>query len=279
MPALTSTRRVPILMYHSISSHATDRFKRFTVPSALFDEQVAYMQRNGYTSMTVTQYRNVITQGAMLPERPVILTFDDGFADFYSDALPVLRRYNFVATLYVTTSFVNGTSRWLRREGETERPMLNWDQLKEIAAYGIECGAHTHCHSQLDTLSASSAKMEIIQSKLLLEHQLGVQVESFAYPYGYYTARVKRQVKEAGYTSACAVKHAMSEVTGDPFILARQTVTAKTDINALEALLTGRNASLTKGMFARLSVPLWRWARHGAASFTRLFPVERQVVR
>jgi peptidoglycan/xylan/chitin deacetylase (PgdA/CDA1 family) len=279
MPALTTKRRVPILMYHSISRRATDRFKRFTVSPSLFAEQVAHMRRNGYTSLTVTQYVHACTQGEMLPERPVILTFDDGFADFYDEAFQVLERHRFVATLYVTSGFVNGTSRWLQREGEAARAMLTWDQLKEVVAYGVECGAHSHSHPQLDTLSPQAAKMEIIQSKLLLEDRLGQQVWSFAYPYGYYIARVKQQVKEAGYTSACAVKYSLSDVTGDPFALARQMVAADTDIDALEVLLTKDSPSITRSVYKYLGVPLWRCARLGSASLTRLLPDQEQVAR
>ena len=94
--------------------------------------------------------------------------------------------------------------------------MLTWDQLSEISANGIECGGHTHSHPQLDTLSPAEAFREIAQSKRLLEDHLGQNVLSFAYPFGYYTANTQRQVQEAGYTSACAVKYAMSSVTTIP---------------------------------------------------------------
>lgn len=278
MPAPIS-KRVPILMYHSISRYATGRFKRFTVSPSSFADQVAYMQRNDYTSLTVTQFVHACAQGETLPERPVILTFDDGFADFYDEALPVLKRHRFVATVYVTSGFVNGTSRWLRREGETARAMLTWDQLKEVIACGNECGAHSHSHPQLDTLSPQAAKMEIIQSKLLLEHHLGQQVASFAYPFGYYNANVKQQVKEAGYTSACAVRHALSDVTGDPFALARLMVTKNTDIQALEALLTGRGPSRAKSLYTNTRTLLWRWTRRASTSIARLLPEEEGVAR
>ena len=274
-----TAKRVPILMYHSISQHATARFKRFAVSPSLFDKHLTHLRCNGYTPLTVTEYMHACTRGETLPERPVVLTFDDGFADFYDEALPLLKRHHFVATLYVTSGFVNGTSRWLQREGEAERAMLSWDQLKEVVAYGIECGAHSHNHRQLDMLPPQAAKMEIIQSKLLLEHHLGQEVRSFAYPFGYYSAYIKRQVKEAGFTSACAVRYRLNNANSDPFALARQMVADDTDIDALEALLTRDDPSITRRIYTRAGVPLWRWIRRDSALIARLLPGEERVAR
>lgn len=274
-----NVKRVPILMYHSISPHASSRFKPFTVSPSLLADHLAYLQRNGYTSLTITQFVNACTRGEALPERSVVLTFDDGFADFYDNALPLLKRHRFVATLYVVTGFVNGTSRWLRREGETGRVMLGWDQLKDIAAHGIECAAHSHSHRQLDTLSPQVTKMEIIQSKLLLEHHLGQPVWSFAYPFGYYDAVIKQQVREAGFTSACAIKYRLNDLSGDPFALVRQMVAHDTDVDALEALLTRDGASMTRRIYTRVGVPLWRWARRSSASVAHLLPREEEVAK
>src|SRR5260370_4943876 len=210
-------KKVPILMYHSISQHVSPKFAQFAVSPGMFARQMEYLYQNAYNPLMVTQFVGLIQRGEVLPERPVILTFDDGFADFFTNALPVLQRYGFVATLYVATGFVNSTSRWLQCEGEADRPMLNWDQLAEISMHGIECGAHSHTHPQLDTLPSSQAQEEIVISKTLLERHLGQRIFSFAYPFGYYTATIKKFVQMSGYMSACAVKHAMSSETTDPF--------------------------------------------------------------
>lgn len=263
-------KKLAILMYHSISDHATPRFKQFTVSPALFAEHMAYLHQHAYTPVTVTQYVHALSQGgdasSALPERPVVLTFDDGFADFFTQALPVLKQFNFTATLYVATAFVNCTSRWLRREEEMKRPMVTWEQLTGISAQGIECGAHGHRHLQLDTLPSSLIQEEIIHSKLLLEERLGGTVSSFAYPFGYYTAAVRRQVQEAGYTSACAVKHAMSSETTDPYALARLMVKADTSVSALAALLNGHGSPVATTIYLRARTPLWQLARRASAS-------------
>jgi peptidoglycan/xylan/chitin deacetylase (PgdA/CDA1 family) len=263
-------KKVAILMYHSISDHAAPKFKQFTVSPALFADHMAYLHQHAYTPITVTQYVHALSQGggasSVLPERPVVLTFDDGFADFFTDALPVLKQFNFTATLYVATAFVNSTSRWLQREKEMTRPMVTWEQLTEISAQGIECGSHGHRHLQLDTLPSSVVQEEIIHSKLLLERYLGGNVSSFAYPFGYYTAGARRQVQEAGYTSACAVKHTISSETTDSFALARLMVKADTSVNALATLLAGRNSPALTMIYLRTRTPAWQLVRRASAS-------------
>lgn len=251
-------QHIPILMYHSISNYACSMFKPCTVSPELFREHLSYLDQHRYTPVTVTQFVQAMARGGDdLPPRPVILTFDDGYADFYTDALPALQRHGFPATLYIATAFVEGTSRWLQhRCDEGMRPMLTWSQLAEISASGIECGAHTHTHPPLDMLPLSVARDEIVRSKELLEEHLCQQVSSFAYPYGYYSARVRQVVQAASYASACAVKLAMSSLHDDPYALARIAITPDTDVNDLATVLaTGRGslvASPVKRTHARV---------------------------
>jgi len=129
---------VPILLYHSITDDATPRYRRWTVSPAMFAAQLAYLHEHHYTPITVSQLVHAFSDTTQLPSRPIVLTFDDGLADFYTNALPILAKHHFRATLYITTGYVGGTSRWLAALGEGERPMLQWSQLSEIDAAGIE---------------------------------------------------------------------------------------------------------------------------------------------
>ncbi len=260
-------KKVPILMYHSISHSTNRKFKQFTVSPFLFAEQMSYLHQHAYVPITVTQFVNGLSQGdSALPERPVILTFDDGFADFFTDALPVLKQYGFSATMYIITAFVNSTSCWLQREREASRPLLTWHQITQMHASGIEVGAHTHTHPQLDMLSASSAQNEIVISKKILEDHLGQKVSSFAYPFGYYTPTTQRLVQAAGYTSACAVKHAMSSASTNPFVLARLMVKPTTNIKIFATLLTDTSSYATtlSTTYARIRTPIWQFVRRSS---------------
>jgi peptidoglycan/xylan/chitin deacetylase (PgdA/CDA1 family) len=235
-------KKIPILMYHSIADSSTPGFKPFVVTPAQFAEQITYLHENNYIPVTVTQLMRARLENAfVLPERPVVITFDDGFADFFTDALPILKKYDFTATLYISTAFIEGTSRWLRNIEEGDRRMLTWAQVAEVHASGIECGAHTHTHPKLDIVSPSKAKTEIATSKKILEDHLGQEVLSFAYPFGYFTARVRQIVQEEGFHSACAVRYKMSRENDNPFSLARLIVEEGISIEAFASLLTGSN--------------------------------------
>jgi len=211
--------------------------------------------------MTVTQL--VQSAEEHLPEKPVVLTFDDGMSDFFTSALPVLTHYHFPATLYIATAFVNGTCDWLRHEGESTRLMLTWEQISQIQAAGIECGAHSHTHPQLDMLSSALAQHELLTSKNILEEHLGQSVTSFAYPYGYFTATTQRLIQAIGYTSACAVKHATYRIGTHPFALPRLMVKTSTSKAEFAALLTGRSTYSTQVFttYARMRTPVWQVVR------------------
>lgn len=264
-------KRIPILMYHSISYTDNPVFRPFVVAPSVFADQMAYLREHHYTPITVTQF--VRTRAAnipALPERPVVLTFDDGFADFFTEALPVLKRYGFPATLYVTTAYVGDTSRWLKQEQETTRPMLTWQQLREVCDSGIECGGHTHSHPQLDILPLAVAQDEIRHCKHMLEDRLEREVTSFAYPFGYSTAKVRQIVHNAGYSSACAVKHALNAFSTDVFALERLMVSADMNILAFAALLHGEKALSLKMFYLRTRTPAWQLVRRCSA-FTMQF--------
>lgn len=266
-------RKIPILMYHSIADEASPKFKSFAVPPLLFADQMAYLQRSNYSPLTVTQLVHTIQQKSPLPERPIVITFDDGFTDFYTHALPILQQYNLTATLYITTAFVNTTSKWLESEGEGMRPLLTWEQINEIHAAGIECGAHSHTHPQLDMVSLAKAREEVVTCKKILEDHLQEEVSSFAYPYGYYTTAVKQAVQKAGYTSACAVKFTLSSEKTDPFALARLKVSSDTSVQMLEELLTTGPDAMT-ALMLRARTPVWQFVRRSSTLMTR-YPVTK----
>lgn len=214
---------------------------------------MAHLRDSHYTPITAMQLARSMTDcSPRLPDRPVVITFDDGLADFYTGALPVLKSHGFAATLYVVSGCVGGTSCWLQSVGENEHPMLTWSQLADITANGIECGSHTHTHPRLADLPPAAARDEIIRSKAVLEQHLGLQVTSFAYPHGSYNASVRQAVRQAGYSSACAVHQALSSSVDDRFALSRMVVTGDTDVEAFANMLRGRGLPILPGVRATI---------------------------
>ena len=145
---------VAILMYHEISDRP-DAASRLAVPPQAFARQLEYLVSHGFTTLTASALAAALAAGDLLPERAVVLTFDDGFADFHERALPLLRRYGCSATLFVTTGWIADAGR--RAAGRRPGRMLSWSQIIEAAADGIEIGAHSHRHPQLDQLGRRSA--------------------------------------------------------------------------------------------------------------------------
>jgi peptidoglycan/xylan/chitin deacetylase (PgdA/CDA1 family) len=253
--------RVPVLLYHSVAQESSARFRPWTLHPRRFAAHMEHLSGRGYQSLTIRQLEECLRPGGPpLPERPVVITFDDGFADFHSTALPELEAHHLASTLYVTTGYLGGTAGWLSREREQDRPMLRPEQLHDVAERGVEIGAHSHTHPRLDELSAADSRAEIHRSKEVLEQELQRPVTSFAYPHGCYSRRVQEQVIEAGYTSSTAVRHAMSSTEDDVFALARVMVLADTTTEDLERLLGGQG--IPQAPYPPLArTALWRAAR------------------
>ena len=255
---------IPILLYHSVAADCDPRFAEWAVAPELFAAQMEHLAEHGYQALTVRELVDrVFEQRLAPPERSVVITFDDGFADFHSDAWPALERHGLSATVFVTSGAVGATSTWLADLGEAQRPMLTWAQVAELAAAGIEIGAHGHEHLQLDTVSGARAWRDITASRDALESAVG-PVASFAYPHGYHTAGLKRMVERAGFSSASAVKDAMSAPDDDRFALARIVVRGGTGVEAFDRMIRGAHVGRPRGrrIVARGA---WRAARRAGA--------------
>ncbi len=265
---MTLSGPVPILLYHGVSMDASPAFRRWVVEPTRFAEHVECLVAGGYQPVTVSQVALALRGASTLPDRPVAVTFDDGFADFATGAFPILSRLSAPASLYITTGYVGAASRWLDPEGEGDRPMLDWDTVRRLDRSGlVEIGAHGHTHRQLDVLPARDLPVEVDGPKRLLEGQLGHQITSFAYPHGYSSPRVRAAVAASGFTSACAVKHALSGPGDDRYALGRIVVDADTTVEALEGMLRGAGLRVAPRDGARVAG--WRLARRAYAQLPR----------
>jgi peptidoglycan/xylan/chitin deacetylase (PgdA/CDA1 family) len=250
---LAFRRPVPILMYHEISE-APATASRLTVSPAAFAAQLAYLRDEGFTTVTAGNLAAILAGGAgRLPDRAVVLSFDDGFEDFHRHAMPLLDRYGFTATVYVTTGWIQdaGSGSAGRRPGR----MLSWTQIAEAAQAGIEVGAHSWQHAQLDQLPGKLLREELYTSKAQLEDRLGFPVPGLAYPFGYSNARVRQVARDAGHDYACAVSNTVMNPQADLLALPRLTVRRSTSLPTFQQIAEGRNLAtiflkdrtLTKG--------------------------------
>lgn len=258
---------VPILLYHSVSDTASDTYRPWCVAPSQLDEHLHIVCDLGFTVMTVSQFVDARSTGE-LPPKPCVITFDDGRADFVDGAVPVLQAHGVGATVYVVSGHVGGTSEWLPMAEERSQPMMGWADLRSLAGAGIEVGAHSETHVELDVVATKRLLDEVVSSRDRLSSGLGTSVRSFAYPHGYHSRRVVRVVREAGFDSGAAVKDRWSHVDDDRFALSRMFVWNSTTATALGDLLAdppidgGRDS--TSDRVLRSGWRCTRWARHHA---------------
>jgi peptidoglycan/xylan/chitin deacetylase (PgdA/CDA1 family) len=197
-PAPETSTRLPILMYHRVApagARATDRWR---LHPELFEEQLAHLRGEGYRAITFEQWRAAGDRRHPIPARSVMLTFDDGYADFPEHALPLLAKYGFGATMFVVTDLVGSANVWDEDLGE-EIGLMGWGEIGEIAARGIEIGSHSSRHHPLVRLDPTELAVDLCRSRTVLRERLGRPVRSVCYPYGLHDSRVVYLAAACGF--------------------------------------------------------------------------------
>ncbi|WHM41441.1 polysaccharide deacetylase family protein [Streptomyces sp. BPTC-684] len=231
-------------MYHAVGHRPAEAAYGLSVSPDAFAEQMDVLADRGFTPLTTAGLAHAWRSAGALPRRPVLITFDDGYEGVHRHALPVLAKHGFAATLFVSTGWLRGA----HEEGGALDTMLDWDQVRELAAAGTEIGGHSHTHPQLDQLGDDRLWFETLRCKEIVAEELGTRPVSFAYPYGYSSRRVRRTVRAAGFAQALAVGNALAERRQGPYALERVTVRRGTGIEEFERLVEGRAIART---FAR----------------------------
>jgi peptidoglycan/xylan/chitin deacetylase (PgdA/CDA1 family) len=195
-PRLPRTADMPILIYHhvvpGVRAESAAARALFVTP-AEFERQLTFLKDNGYRSVSFADLAAHLEGGAELPDRPVIISFDDGWDNQFAYGFPLLQKYHFTATFFVVTDYL-------------DRPnFMTTEQLKEMLDAGMEIGSHSRSHPALPGLGAARLWNEIAGSKKVLEDRLGVAIDTFAYPYGAYNSAVAAATRGAGYRSARTV--------------------------------------------------------------------------
>jgi peptidoglycan/xylan/chitin deacetylase (PgdA/CDA1 family) len=217
-------------MYHHVNSlppSADVYVAANTITDAEFHRQLAYLRCAGYGTITLAQLFDGMYNGAPLPAKPVVLTFDDGHADSYTNAFPALRWHGLVGSFSIVTGYVDIP------------PNITWGQIIEMASWGMEITAHSVTHEDLNISRDDIVYYQAVESKRALEANLGRQVAYFTYPSGEpflrgspeRQQRVVQILQESGYHGALAIKNGALQDPRNPFALSRIRVMNGVDIN------------------------------------------------
>jgi len=187
-------KRVPVLLYHHVSPHGFN-----TVSPGLFEKHISSLKQTGYTGITFRQILN----GDALPEKPVVITFDDGYDAVFHHALPILEKYGFKAVVFMLSGYIGKKNTWDLSLEPSDIRHLSREELMELSCREWEVAAHALTHRVLTEMQMQKARYEIEKSGRILEDLLQVPTLGFAYPFGRYNESIKACVKESGYRYAC----------------------------------------------------------------------------
>lgn len=216
--------RIPVLMYHKISPGKKEKYR---ISPEKFASQMEYLSKKGYRTITPDKLlefvnpapacRSEVKEGKVFPEKPVLLTLDDGYKDNFIYAYPILKKYHFKASIFLVTQYMGKKNGWSKGEEE----ILSWEEIEEMRKEGFSFGSHTHTHPNLLELSRDKVLSEVRNSKRILEERLREPIKFFAYPYGKFNSQIEEMIKEAGYLGAFSTLPGKNAKNEDPFLLRR----------------------------------------------------------
>ncbi len=211
------TSKIPILTYHSIDLSGSV----ISTDSKTFRRQMKFLFDNNFKVISLKTFAEHHFENKPLPLKSIILTFDDGFQNFYTTAFPILQDYNFTATVFLITDYCGKFNDWSGNLPSLERSkLMDWNEIKELAKHNIEFGAHSLTHPNLTKISLAESEREIVESKLAIESQLGIEVSDFAYPYGISNSAIKL-LTQKHFKSACSTRMGKVKSDDDIFALKR----------------------------------------------------------
>lgn len=226
--ASSDTFYAPILMYH----HINDAMPAgpYVIRTETFEKQMAWLKDNNYHVISYMQFYKALTNKTVVPEKSVVITFDDNNKDQYQNALPILKKYGYTAMFFIPTAYIN------KRGG-----VMTWDMLKTLVKDNMEIGSHSSTHPNLRVIPKKQLyDEELIGSKKILEENLGIKINFFAYPGGAKSNSVVQAVKDTGYLSALSTiyspNHSYKE---DPYRVAR--IYVGNNMNNFIDFINGRN--------------------------------------
>ncbi|MFQ5769551.1 MAG: polysaccharide deacetylase family protein [bacterium] len=230
-------------MYHSISESIEDGvhpYYRTTTSPKTFAQQMKYLYENEYSVINLRDVRTHFTNRKNQDRKVAIITFDDGFRDFYTAAFPVLQNYGFSATIFLPTGFMGKT-----RSTFKGKKCLSWAEVRELRGKGVIFGSHTVNHSKLSLLKIKDLEFELKCSKEQIENEIQEPIESFSYPFAFPEEDKKFMELLRSHLEECGYKYCVSTMIGtidresDFFFLKRIPVNSLDDPRFFRAKLEG----------------------------------------
>lgn len=219
--------KIPMLMYHSISYEKGNSLR---VSKENFRMQMKYLKDNNFTTLTVDELYNYMQTGKMIPDKPIIITFDDGYKDNYTNAYPILNELGLKATVFIITGAIN-----------TDKNYLTSDEIKSMDSNNIRVESHTVAHEHLDKISYSDNIKTMKSSKAKLEEILGRKITYLAYPFGGYTEDTIKAAKESGYKLAFSSDFGFIDKNSNIYSLGRIFVNANFSFEQFKGKLIYKN--------------------------------------
>jgi peptidoglycan/xylan/chitin deacetylase (PgdA/CDA1 family) len=230
VPLPARTLRVPILMYHRVGRlpRFGDRYPGLTVQPRIFAEQMEWLAEHDFHAISAQQLFDALEWGRpVLPSRPVLITFDDGYRDVLWNAEPILHRLHMPAIAFVITDRISGH----------DPSFLTWNNLRDLERDGFTIGSHTVHHFNLTTLSPAQVWLELRRSRQTLQEHLRVPVAWLSYPVGAQNPAVVRLVRRAGYLLAVTEQPGFAQSAREPFLLHRDEIGRSAGVAGLASLL------------------------------------------
>lgn len=240
-------RWVPILCYHRVcNGEAEQDALRLCTTTERLERVLRHLSDHDYRFVSLEAAIEVLRSGRQPGQRYACLTFDDGYQDLYTNALPLLQKYGATATVFAVTGCIDATNSWDQAGGTCPIPLLSRGQVLELDSMGIEFGSHGVSHRRLTFLGREDREREIRGSKETLEELLGHEVRFFCYPHGDCNEEVREEVGQAGYVGACGIEQEAHE----PFLLHRIDV-AQANWPSTLLRLSGRRHLLQRSRLLR----------------------------
>ncbi len=208
---------VPVLMYHKIGD---EKNNDAVISEELFAAQMDFLKKNGYNPITMDELYAYMTEKKPLPLKPLVITFDDGYRDTYEIAMPILKKHGFRSMMFIPASDVGKN--------------INWNELREMKAAGMDIGSHSYTHTDLEGMSKQKQTEEITKAKETFDRELKQDTKWFCYPYGGYDNTTRAIMKEKGITMSVTMNPGWAKYGDDPLVIKRIWVGNKVTLKYFE---------------------------------------------